>query len=128
MKQLRKIALTLFFILSVGLAYGQGAVDDIGGYIGSGNIGGISRYMDNAVALTIFGSQSTYSKSQAEMVLRDFFNKNSPKGFTREHGGGSNNCSYAIGTLTTSTGSYRAYFSLRQKDGGYIIKEIRLEK
>jgi hypothetical protein len=128
MKLFKRTILTFLLAVSVGLAYGQAVVDDIGSYIGSGNVGGISRYIDNAVSLTVAGSQSTYSKSQAEMVLRDFFSKNSAKGFSREHNGGSNNCSYAIGTLTTSTGTYRAYFSFRQKDGGYVIKEIRLEK
>ena len=62
------------------------------------------------------------------MVLRDFFNKNAPKAMNIEHNGENNSGSYAIGTLVTSNGNYRAYFALRQKESGYFIQEIRIER
>ena len=123
----RHIILTITFLAAFTLAQAQGIVENIGGSIGTGNVGGISRYFDNAVSMTISGNQSTYSRSQAEMILRDFFSKNNAKGFSMERSSKGNN-SYAIGTLATSNGNYRAYFALRQKDGGYVIQEIRLEK
>jgi len=129
MKQfLRRFILTVCLVLTFAATYAQGAVENIGGSLGSGNVSGITRYFDNAVSMTISGSQSTYSRSQAEMVLRDFFGKNSARGFSIEHSGGNDGSSYAIGTLNTANGRYRAYFSVRQKEGGYMLQEIRIEK
>jgi hypothetical protein len=127
-EMIRKYLLTIVFLAGFFTSFAQGPVDDISSALGSGNVGGLSRYFDNAINLTIAGSQSSYSRTQAEMVLKDFFNKNSPKGFSIEHVADNNSCKYAIGHLSTSSGSYRFYFAIRQKDGNYIIQEIRLEK
>lgn len=89
---------------------------------------GIAGYFDNAVSLTISGTQATYSRSQAEMVLRDFFNKNKTPDFSVERKGNNKNGCYAIGILTTGNGNYRVYFSARKKNEGYVIQEIRFEK
>jgi len=123
-RSILSVSLVCLFVIS----YAQGVIDNIGNSLGSGNVNGISRYFDNAVSMTISGSQSTYSRSQAEMVLREFFGKNSAKGFSMEHSNGGNGNNYAIGTLITVNGKYRAYFSMRQKDGAYVIQEIRIEK
>ncbi len=117
-----------FFVFSFVFVQAQGPVEDISKSIGSGNVNGISRFFDNSVALTIAGSQANYSRSQAEMVLRDFFSKNSPKGFDVDRSGGGENSKYAIGTLMTANGDYRSYFSLKLKDNSYVIQEIRFEK
>lgn len=125
---LKKIVLTFVLISSCVLSFAQGITEQIGSALGSGNVSSITRYFDNAVSISVSGSPSTYSRSQAEMVLRDFFGKNEARGFTAEHTGGSKGSSYAIGTLATASGKYRAYFAVRQKENRYIIQEIRIEK
>ena len=125
---IKKLTATVALMLVFTLAIAQGALDDIRSSIGSGNTGGVSRYFDNTVSMTIAGSRGTYSSSQAEMVLRGFFSKINPKGFTTEHSGGGKQHKYVIGTLKTSCGSYRAYFSVREDGGRYVIQEIRIEK
>ena len=78
--------------------------------------------------MSIAGSHSNYSRSQAEMILKDFFSKNQPKGFSIEQSGDNNSSKFAIGKLTTSNGNYRSYFVLKAKDGSFVIQEIRFEK
>jgi hypothetical protein len=123
------------FLLSVVFAAGfmvtqaQTALDDIGAGIRSGNVNTISRYFDESVTVKIAGSQSTYSSSQAEMILREFFGKNNPKSFEIEHTGGGNTSKYAIGSLVTTNGSYKAYFMVKLiRDNTYLIQEIRFER
>ena len=125
---LKRIYLTFAFMVCVLFSYGQGVIDQIGGSIANGNVAGISRHFDNAVTLSVAGSQATYSRSQAEMILKEFFSRNEVKGFTIEHSSTSSSNSYAIGTLVTSQGNYRAYFTVRQKDNRYYIQEIRFER
>lgn len=127
-KYLKHIIFTFGLVLSFSIAFAQAPLESIRSSFGAGNVGGISRHFDKAVSLSITGSQDTYSRSQAEMVLRDFFNKNAPKAMNIEHNGENNSGSYAIGTLVTSNGNYRAYFALRQKESGYFIQEIRIER
>lgn len=125
---IKKILLTFSFIALALLSQAQEAMDELKSAFGFGNVGGIIRYCGNNISLTIVGSQANYSRSQAEMILRDFFNKNTPKKFDIEHSGSSANMKFSIGTLFTSTGNYKTYFSVRYKDGSYYIQEIRIEK
>lgn len=129
-KVFTKILLTVLFTLSVTFAKAQ-ALDDVISGVRTGNIAQISRYFDNIVVITIGNNQSTYSKAQGEQVLKDFFNKNTPRDFTLLQGGnapGNNTNKFAIGTLNTNAGSYRVYALLKQKDGTYYLQEIRFEK
>jgi hypothetical protein len=126
---IRTILLSLAFAVSLTSSNGQsGPIDEISSSIQEGNIAGISKYFDNAVSITTGAGSSTYSRSQAEMVLRDFFSKNHPKSLEIEHTGGGSNSKYAIGVLETSNGNFKIYIMVKLKDGNYILQEIRLEK
>jgi hypothetical protein len=35
---------------------------------------------------------------------------------------------YSIGALETSSGSYRTYYYLKNNNGSFLIKELRIEK
>jgi len=121
----------LFVLLTTASAFAQANVlNSITSAMKAGDVGGVTRFMDNVVDITINNNQSTYSKTQAEMVLRDFFNKNAPKAFNIEHTGNSADQTsfYSIGYLTTAGGRYRIYIFLKQKDGGYILQELKFEK
>ena len=125
-----KILLTGLFTLFVTFAKAQ-ALDEVVNGVRNGNIAQISRYFDNVVVITIGNNQSTYSKTQGEMVLKDFFNKNVPRSFNLLQGGnapGNNTNKFAIGNLTTNNGNYQVYVLLKLKDGSYYLQEIRFER
>ena len=124
----KRTILFIAFIILAFVAQAQEAMDELKASFGVGNVGGIVRFCGNNISLNIVGSQANYSRSQAEMILRDFFNKNAPKKFDIEHTGSSANMKFSIGTLYTSTGNYKTYFSVRYKDGSYYIQEIRIER
>ncbi len=96
----------------------------------SGDVAGITRYMDNVVDVTLNNNQSTSSRTQAEMMLRDFFSKNEPKSFEAGHSGQNQqtNTFFSIGHLNTSNGRYRVYILLKQQGQNYLLQEIRIEK
>lgn len=130
-KKFRLVFLTWIFILSfIGNCIAQsGVLNSIGNAMKSGNSSEIARYMDNVVDITINNNQSSYSKSQAEMILRDFFSKNSPRSFEMEKSGDSgNNSAFGIGYLNTANGKYRVYILVKQKNNNYQVQEIRFEK
>lgn len=95
----------------------------------SGTYKAIARYFGNSIELSIPDAEGLYSKPQAEILLKDFFAKYTPKSFTSKHGGSSDDGSkFAIGTLETSGGNFRTYYYLKSINGTYFIKELRIER
>jgi hypothetical protein len=104
-------------------------LESVAAAIQAGNAKQLAQYFDSNVDITVYNKEEMYSKTQAEMVVKDFFAKNSPASFKIIHKGASNQGSeYAIGTLVTSVGSFRTYIYIKQKGTSYFIQEIRFEK
>ena len=103
--------------------------EDIANVIRSGDAKSVSKYFSSSVDLTIISREDVYSKAQAEQILKDFFNKNTPRSFSIIHRGESKDGSkYAIGTLTTSNGNYRTYYYFKVVGGSINIQELRFMK
>jgi hypothetical protein len=120
------IVLLLFAWTNTAIA---GTLENIATAIQSGNAKELAKFFDNNVDITVYNKEEMYSKTQAEMVVKDFFVKNPPTSFKIIHKGASNQGSeYAIGTLNTNVGSFRTYIYVKQKAGAYTIQEIRFEK
>lgn len=122
------IALLTVFTLITQLVKADTA-QDINMALRSGNFKLISSLFFSSVELNLPGSEGLYSKAQAELILKDFFQKNAPKNFTAKHGGESKDgAKFNIGTLETSSGNYRTYFFLKKEGELLLIKELRIEK
>jgi hypothetical protein len=128
-KFLQRFFLILVLAFSVSAnAYSQ-ALEDVVNSIRNGNITAMSKYFDKVIAITMPTSQSSYSKTQAEIILKDFFTKNTVKDFTiMQSGASGTNSKYAIGKLITSGGNFQTYVLLKLKEDLYLIQEIRFEK
>ena len=114
------VALSSFTIIT--------GLNDVVNAIKSGNAVSVSKYFDNTVEITINGKSSNYSKTQGEVVLRDFFANNAVKSFTVLHQGQSGGSEFCIGTLITSNGNYRTTLNLKQKGDKQSLQEIKFEK
>lgn len=112
-------------------AWAQGrSVETLSAAMKSGNASAVAHFFGPTIDFTINNSSSTYSHTQAEQVLRDFFSRNQVRDFDIGYSGAStsSNSSFTIGTLQTANGKYKVYMFLRPADGGYILKELRIEK
>ena len=125
--------LVIFFILlfSLSAATAQPQMDDVVNVLNGGTLENVGRYFDNVVDITIDNNQSTYSQSQAKMVIKNFFNKNSVKSFQIKYKGNATDeeSFYLIGELKTfSHGTYRIYFYFRQKGKEPFLQELKIEQ
>ena len=94
-----------------------------------GNSTELSKYFNNSVEVAILENESVYSRQQAEQVVKNFFDKNSPKNFTLLHQGGKSEAQYAIGTLEIATGKkFRVYFLVKEQSGTPLIHQLRIEE
>jgi len=108
------------FIKPVGL-------DDVIAAIRSGNAAAVARFFDNSVEIGMPDKSNNYSKSQAELVLKDFFTSNPVKNFEVIHKGENAGSQYCIGTLQTKNGVYRTTIYMKQKDKKQVLQELRFE-
>jgi hypothetical protein len=105
----------------------QQGIDDVVNAMKNGNSSQIARYFDNTVEITMLDKSNSYSKSQAELVLKDFFATNPVKGFEVIHKGENGGSQYRIGNLNTKTGSFRTTIFMKQKADKQYLQEIRFE-
>ncbi len=126
----RFLLFTVCCVMSLSVLYAQsGSMNDVVNAVRYGRVSDISRYMDNVVPITINNTQSIYSHTQAEMVLKDFFSKNTPSDFIVSNTGtGNSNSTFAIGELITPSGKYNVYILLKSKDTYFLLQEIRFNK
>lgn len=129
-----KIILTvfaLFCITAFGISSFQNANDVIKKVttaLQNGNLQDLSKFFNKTVELEILGDENFYSISQAELLLKDFFEKNKPSKFVVNHQGTKDATSYAIGTLTTTKGNLRVSFFMKTEQNQTLIHQFRIEQ
>jgi hypothetical protein len=95
--------------------------------IRSGNVTQLSSFFDVRVDITLPDKSDTYSKTQAEMVIGDFFNTNVVQNFKITQQGESGGTVYCAGILQTRSGNYRTTLFFRQKGDKHFLQEIRFQ-
>ena len=122
-------SLLILFIISVSLmSFKLDVIDDVASAIRSGNPKNISKYFIEHIDMKMIDKEDVYSKQQAEMILKDFFDKHLVKTYTVAHKSEPKNGSqYVIGTLETSRGKFRTYFLIKTTGDKTLVQQFRIE-
>lgn len=98
--------------------------------LNKGNARDVARHFGNTVDLKLPGNEGTYSRNQAELILRNFFNRNPAKSFSVQHQGPSRDGSiYVIGLYTTTEGkTYRAYFLCKNFSDRMVLHLLQMDE
>lgn len=77
----------------------------------------VGKHFNSSVELIFSQSEGVYGKSQAEQILKDFFDKHGPDNFRYNHLHSINkdNKQYFIGELYTAKGNYRIHISMKDQ-------------
>ncbi|GHN00187.1 hypothetical protein WSM22_16760 [Cytophagales bacterium WSM2-2] len=87
------------------------------------------KYFNSSVDLNLEGDVNTFSKTQAEFVLRDFFKKHPPAEFNIMHTGSSKGgLQFAIGKYQSGTDSFDVLMRVREVEKAYLIHEMSFTK
>src|SRR6187402_630305 len=118
-KNLILCSMVVFCFLAGTDAFAQNAIfNPIKEVLKTGNAKEVSQYLSQSVDISVDGNLNTYSKAQAEFVLRDFFKKHPPTDFSILHSGGSpGGQQYAIGRYQSSGESYNLMVRVKEVSG-----------
>lgn len=89
----------------------------------------LASYFSETIDLEAGESDGSYSKTQAEIIFRQFFKDYPLTSFSLNHQGSSNDGSkYFIGTYKTTKTEYRVYVLMKPNDEQMYIQEIQFEE
>ncbi|MBC6991869.1 MULTISPECIES: DUF4783 domain-containing protein [Hymenobacter] len=125
----RALVITCLALLSIA-GYAQGeAFGPVRDAIRTGSSHELAQFFSATVELGFDGDKQSYSPTQAEFVMKDFFAKNAPNGFEYIHQGASNGgIPYAIGKYNGKSGSYRVFVKMKSESGTFKIDNIEFTK
>lgn len=124
MKQIFTL-LTISVLLTGSTVFSS--IDEVIAAMKTGNAAEVSRFFDNTVEINMPDKSNSYSKSQAQLVLKDFFSSSGVKSFTVIHKGENSGSQFCIGTLVTKTASYRTTIFMKQKGDKQVLQGITFE-
>lgn len=78
--------------------------------------------------LNIDQKEAVYSKSQAEMILKNFFKKNPPLRFEYIFVGKKSNVNCAVGILSCKEKEYRISITLKEVVPVYKLEQLTIEQ
>jgi hypothetical protein len=127
MKTIKNIFVALI-VFSAFAFTSLGNTDELITGFKTGNAGVIANQISGNVSMSINGASNMYSKAQAELVLKDFFEKNTVKSFNILHQGESKDgAQYLMGSLINANGTHRVYAYFKKVGDQTFIKELRIE-
>jgi hypothetical protein len=102
-------------------------MDDVIGALRSGNASQMAKYLDDNIEIALPSKSDTYSRSQAVVILHDFFQNKGVRSFDVKFKGENGGSQYCIGTLQTKGGNFRTTFFMANRNGKQLLKEIRFQ-
>jgi hypothetical protein len=88
----------------------------------------IAGYFSSVVELNIFSEEGEYSKAQSELILRDFFTKQTPISVKVIHRlSSSSNYKFGVLLLQTKNENLRISISMANNSNKFLIKSITIE-
>ncbi|MDR4988332.1 MAG: DUF4783 domain-containing protein [Bacteroidales bacterium] len=104
-------------------------IEHVGRAIERGSARDMARYFGQNADLYLPRAEGTFSKSQSEIILREFFSRNTPDVYTvMSQGNMGDGSVFVIGRLSTKEGrSYRSYFLIKRISQTYVLHHVQFD-
>jgi hypothetical protein len=107
----------------------QDIIEQVRETIKAGSAKELAKFLNQTVDVMIDEQLQTYSKAQAEFVLRDFFKAHPAAEFSIIHQGSSKGGQpFAIGLYKSGAETYRVFMKIKAADKQQLVHEIRFSK
>ncbi|HPT14625.1 MAG TPA: DUF4783 domain-containing protein [Bacteroidales bacterium] len=105
-----------------------GILESVATAIRNGNSKELAKYFSSSVEISLPEKEGTFSKAQAEMVMKDFFTKNPPVSFAvNQQGSSSGGSQFMIGSYKSGSKVFRTYVLFKPVSGQLFIQQIEIE-
>lgn len=105
------------------------SIDSVISAIDTNSSSELARFFESSISLNVNGQQGSYSKNQAEIVIRDFFKKNPSKGFSIVYSSETNpSLSSFIGDYLSGQGTFKVFIKVSQQDSNLKIYSLEFVK
>jgi hypothetical protein len=96
--------------------------------LNAGNAAQLSKYFDNRIDIGLPDKSDNYSRTQAEMIIREFFSNNGVRTFEIKYKSEKAGTNYCVGTLKTKSGDYRTTLFMKQKGDKQYLQDISFQR
>jgi hypothetical protein len=127
MKNILGLAIITISLVLVSFKSPSYTIDAVAVAFRSGDVDQLSPYLDYRVDISLPEKSDTYSKSQAEMIIRDFFDNNGVRNFQVKQKGESAGSEYCFGVLQTRNGNFKTSLFMKHKGDKQFLQEIRFQ-
>jgi Domain of unknown function (DUF4783) len=127
MKNIAGLAILTLSLVLVSFRSPTYSIDAVAVAFRSGDVDQLSPYLDYRVDISLPEKTDTYSKSQAEMIIRDFFDNNGVRNFQVKQKGENGGSEFCFGVLQTRNGNYKTSLFMKQKGDKQFLQEIRFQ-
>ncbi len=127
-KYIGSLLLIFSFLLSSFTRIDTIEIDDVLGALRSGNASQLSKHFDSRVDIALPDKSDNYSRTQAEMIMRDFFVSNGVRNFELKYKSEKEGANYCVGTLQTRSGNFRTTIFMKQKGDKQFLQDIGFQK
>ncbi len=115
----------LFFALPQQASAQSEVINNLRAALKTGSSKELVKNFNAMVELNFEGEKSNYSRSQAELVMKEFFKKHPPLDFQYAHQGASKQgLTYVIGKYSFENGSYRVWVLIKKFEDSYLVDSI----
>ena len=115
-------------LLAAQLCYATPPTEPVISAIRASNADKLSEFFDSNVDLKILEKENIFSKSQAGIIVKDFFATYKVTALMVNHEGGPENARFTICNIITNSGKFRVYFLYKTINTKIIIQKFRVEK
>lgn len=117
------------FLVSTSLFAQEQVVASAREALKSGDVPKLVAQLNEPIELNLIDQKNNFDKAQAEIILKDFFDKNPVKSFEFDHQTTSRGgLRFAIGTYVSQSEKYRVHLLIKETDGQYRIDMIDIVK
>jgi hypothetical protein len=123
------LGVALIFTVLTSLSAQTDVITQVKETIKAGSAKELSRYLHNTVDVTLDGNVQSYSKAQAEFVLRDFFKQHPPNEVNIIHQGSSRGGQpFAILQYKSGGETFRLFMKIKASGNTQLLDDIRFTK
>lgn len=117
------------FVLSQNVNAQSEVINNVRAALKAGSSKELVKNFNNMVELNFEGEKSNYSRSQSELVMKEFFKKYPSTDFQYIHQGASKQgLTYVIGKYTFESGSFRVWVLIKKFDDNYLVDTINFSR